>query len=100
MPFEAVCFYVYVLASQRNGTLYIGVTNSLLARVQAHRNGTGSVFTRRYKVFLLVHFEQFTSVSEAIQRETSLKRWPRKWKVDLIEAENPSWRDLWLDLAE
>ena len=93
-------FYVYILASQRNGTIYVGVTNDLFARVAAHRAGEGSVFTRRYRVKMLVYYEQHVSISEAIQRETNIKGWPRTWKLDLIEKENPQWRDLWNDLVD
>ena len=92
-------FYVYILANQRNGTIYIGVTNNLYPRVLAHRSGDGSIFTRHYGVYMLVHYEQFASISDAIQRETNLKRWPRKWKLDLIEKDNPQRRDLWVDLV-
>jgi putative endonuclease len=87
-------FYVYILASQRNGTLYIGVTNDIARRVWEHREGRGSKFTRRYKVKFLVHVETFDSISLAIQRETNLKRWPRRWKLALIEQHNPTWLDL------
>jgi putative endonuclease len=70
--------YVYILASQRNGTLYIGVTNDIVRRTWEHREGRGSNFTRRYSVKMLVHVETFDSISLAIQRETNLKRWPRR----------------------
>ncbi|MDZ4790014.1 MAG: GIY-YIG nuclease family protein [Hyphomicrobiales bacterium] len=83
------------MASKRNGTLYIGVTNSLPNRVYQHKAGSGSLFTAKYKVALLVHAEEFQTPQEAIQRETSLKRWPRKWKLDLIEKDNPDWDDLY-----
>jgi putative endonuclease len=87
--------HVYILASKRNGTLYIGVTNNLPARIQAHREGRGSVFTKKYNVKMLVWYETFDMVVDAIQRETSLKRWPRKWKLALIEKDNPDWNDLY-----
>lgn len=87
--------HVYILASKRNGTLYIGVTNNLAARVFAHRDGRGSTFTRKYGVKILVWYETYDMVTDAIQRETSLKRWPRKWKLDLIEKFNPDWDDLY-----
>jgi putative endonuclease len=90
--------FTYITASQRNGTLYIGVTNGLYRRVQEHRNGAGSSFTKRYKVLLLVWHEYYEDIRFAIQRETSLKRWPRKWKLDLIEKTNPDWRDLFDEL--
>jgi putative endonuclease len=87
--------FVYILASKRNGTLYIGVTNNLIERVTQHREGHGSQFTKKYGVTKLVWFEEFALVCEAIQRETSLKRWPRKWKLALIESVNPEWEDLY-----
>jgi putative endonuclease len=86
--------HVYILASKRNGTLYIGVTNNLPARIQAHREGRGSAFTKKYNVKMLVWYETYDMVTDAIQRETSLKRWPRKWKLALIEKDNPNWDDL------
>ncbi len=87
--------HVYILASKRNGTLYIGVTADLSARIYAHRNGKGSAFTAKYGVKLLVWYETYDMVTDAIQRETSLKRWPRKWKLELIEKTNPEWEDLY-----
>ena len=90
--------HVYILASKRNGTLYIGVTNNLAARIFAHREGRGSVFTRKYCVKILVWYESYDMVVDAIQRETSLKRWPRKWKLALIEKSNPDWVDLYESL--
>ncbi len=87
-------YFVYILASKRNGTLYVGVTNDLVRRIFEHKQGTASQFTKRYGVSDLVHIEIFTSPQDAIQRETSLKRWPRKWKLDLIERDNPEWIDL------
>jgi putative endonuclease len=86
--------YVYILASGKNGTLYIGVTNNLSLRVYAHKQGTASVFTRRYGVNNLVWYEEYPTVPDAIQRETSLKRWKRDWKIALIETMNPEWADL------
>jgi putative endonuclease len=86
--------WVYILASQRNGTLYIGVTNDLIARISAHKDGIGSTFTRTYGVTWLVWYELHARIESAIQRETSIKRWPRKWKLELIERSNPDWRDL------
>ena len=86
--------YVYILASQRNGTLYIGVTNDLAQRIFAHKQGAASQFTKRYGVTLLVWYEEYPTVPQAIQRETSLKRWKRDWKIALIEKDNPDWADL------
>lgn len=91
--------HVYILASKRNGTLYIGVTTNLSARIHAHREGRGSNFTKKYAVTMLVWYESYDMVTDAIQRETSLKRWPRKWKLDLIEKMNPDWDDLYETLA-
>ena len=86
--------YVYILASKRNGALYIGVTNNLANRVYAHKEGQASVFTKRYGVTTLVWYEEYPTVPDAIQRETSLKRWRRDWKIELIEKVNPNWDDL------
>ncbi len=83
-----------MLASKRNGTLYIGVTSDLLMRMEQHRNGTGSAFVRRYGVNRLVWFEEYPLYADAIRRETSLKRWKRAWKLALIEKGNPDWDDL------
>ena len=90
--------YVYILASKRNGTLYIGVTTDLAARIFAHRNGTGSAFTKKYGVKILVWYETYDMVTDAIQRETTLKHWLRKWKLELIEKTNPNWDDLYESL--
>jgi len=87
-------YFVYVLASRRNGTLYIGVTNNLAARVTLHRQGKGSKFVAKYKVHRLVHMEAHDEVRSAIQREKTLKEWPRAWKLRLIERGNPNWDDL------
>ena len=86
--------FVYILASKRNGTLYIGVTSDLHGRIQAHREGRGSTFVKAHAVTRLVWFEEFPLYAEAIQRETSLKRWKREWKLALIEKTNPDWNDL------
>jgi putative endonuclease len=85
---------VYILASQRSGTLYIGVTSDLIARLYQHRTGQVKGFTARYHVHRLVRFEQFETMHEAISREKQLKRWHRQWKINLIESENPEWADL------
>jgi putative endonuclease len=86
--------HVYILASRRNGTLYVGVTTSLAARIGAHKNKLVAGFTRRYGVDKLVHVETFESILAARARERSLKRWHRKWKLELIEKDNPDWDDL------
>jgi putative endonuclease len=85
---------VYLLASKRNGTLYVGVTSNLLARIHQHRIGAVRGFTREYGVKLLVWFEQHASMDAAITREKRIKKWNRGWKLELIEAANPDWRDL------
>ena len=90
--------WVYILASKRNGTLHIGVTNDLIRRVWEHRNDEVKGFTKRYQVHRLVHFEAFDEPEFAIGREKTLKKWPRKWKLALIEKDNPEWRDLWDDI--
>lgn len=90
---------VYILASQRNGTLYVGVTSNLLKRVWEHRNGVVSGFTQRYQIHHLVYFEQAADMLSAISREKQLKRWKRQWKINLIEQTNPAWDDLYTALA-
>ncbi len=90
--------WVYILASRRNGTLYIGVTGDLHKRMTDHREGRGSAFTRKYGVTRLVHVEGYSSALDAIQREKRLKGWKRAWKLELIEQGNPTWSDLWYDL--
>ena len=96
---EEKYYYIYVLVSKRNGTLYIGVTNNLLNRSFQHKiKENKSSFTAKYKVDKLVHYEIFADIREAIAREKQLKRWNRKWKIELIEKENPTWRDLFNDL--
>jgi putative endonuclease len=90
----AVPFFAYILASKRNGTLYVGVTNNLARRLLEHKAKLVPGFTRKYDINLLVYFEAFDSVLEARARENSLKRWRRAWKVALIEKLNAHWRDL------
>jgi putative endonuclease len=91
-------YYVYLLASRRNGTLYCGVTNNLIRRVYEHRNHKIPGFTARYGVTLLVWYEQHGDIHEAILRETRIKGWRRAWKLELIENANPQWRDLYESL--
>ena len=90
---------VYLLASRRNGTLYTGVTSDLPSRIYKHRNGLLPGFTREYGVKMLVWFEQHATMDEAIRREKRIKKWNRAWKLELIEAANPDWRDLAEDLG-
>ena len=92
-------YYVYILANQRNGTLYIGVTSDLIRRVWEHKNKLVEGFTQRYDVDKLVYFEQCSDIESAIHREKRLKRFNRKWKLELIETENPEWKDLYSELT-
>jgi putative endonuclease len=88
-------FYVYILASKRHGTLYIGVTNDLVRRVYEHKNDLIEGFTRKYAVHKLVYYEQCGNIESAVIREKQLKVWHRQWKIRLIEEANPNWRDLY-----
>jgi len=88
-------YYVYILASERNGTLYIGFTNDLKRRIFEHRNNLIDGFTKKYKVHSLVYYEETNDVNSAIEREKILKTWNRHWKTNLIEKENPDWNDLY-----
>ena len=89
---------VYLLASQRNGTLYIGVTSNLIQRIWQHREGLAEGFTKKYEVKTLVWYEQHATMESAIAREKALKKWNRAWKLKLIEETNPQWRDLWPEI--
>lgn len=91
-------YYVYILASQRNGTLYVGVTNDLMRRVYEHKKYFKEGFTKRYEIDRLVYYEIFEYIYNAIEREKLLKRWRRKWKLELIEKDNPNWVDLYYQL--
>ena len=91
-------YYVYILASKRNGTLYIGVTENLVRRIYEHRNNLIEGFTKKYSIHLLVYFETTNDVNSAILREKQLKKWERKWKLNLIEGKNPEWKDLYLNV--
>ncbi len=90
--------YVYLLASRRNGTLYIGVTSNLIKRIWEHKNNVVEGFTKRYRVHALVWYELHSTMESAISREKAMKEWKRRWKLDLIERENPQWNDLYKDL--
>jgi len=90
---------IYILASKRNGTLYIGVTSNLVKRVWQHKNKAVSGFTEDYRVNTLVYFEQFDDMYTAITREKQLKTWGRAWKISLIEKANPNWNDLYDDIV-
>jgi putative endonuclease len=91
-------YYVYILASRRNGTLYIGVTNNVIRRVFEHKEKFNNGFTKRYNVVKLVYYEIFEDINEAILREKRLKKWNRNWKLSLIEKDNNAWRDLYYEL--
>ncbi len=88
-------YYIYILASKRNGTLYIGVTNNLVKRVYEHKNNLVEGFTKKYNIHILVYYEQTSSIKSAIQREKQLKKWNREWKIALIEKKNSEWKDLY-----
>ncbi len=87
-------YYIYILASRRNGTLYVGVTNNLIRRIYEHKENIVDGFTKRYSVHSLVYFEQTNDINSALLREKQLKKWNRKWKIELIEGFNPEWEDL------
>jgi len=88
-------YYVYILSSKKNGTLYTGINNSLKRRVYEHKKGLIEGFSKKYKVRRLVYFEEHLSVHQAIIREKRIKKWQRKWKIRLIEHMNPEWNDLY-----
>jgi len=92
-------FYVYILASQKNGTLYTGVTSDLIKRIYEHKQNLVEGFTKKYNVCQLVYFEETSDVTSAIEREKRLKSWKRNWKIELIEKQNPKWKDLYYELV-
>ena len=92
-------YYTYILASKRNGTLYVGITSDLIKRVWQHKEKLADGFTKKYNSNQLVYFEQFRDPESAIRREKRLKKYPRKWKINLIERENPDWNDLYENLS-
>ena len=91
-------YYVYILASKKKGTLYIGVTNDLARRIYEHKQGLVEGFTKKYNANKLIYYEIANDITEAIKREKALKQWYRKWKVELIEKDNPEWKDLFEDI--
>jgi len=93
-------YFVYILASKRNGTTYVGLTNELAKRISEHKSGCADSFTKKYNVKNLVYFESYSSVQEARHRELCLKRWKRARKLELIEGMNPAWDDLSLSLSK
>jgi len=90
---------VYILASRRNGTLYVGVTSNLAKRIWEHKSDVVKGFTERYRVHTLVWFEQRDTMESAIAREKAIKEWKRRWKLELIERRNPEWRDLYAEIV-
>ena len=92
-------YYVYIQASKRNGTLYIGVTGDLVKRVYEHKQNDVEGFTKQYKVHNLVYYDTYGDVSEAILREKQMKKWNRQWKINLIEKHNPQWVDLYQEIS-
>ena len=92
-------YWVYILASRKHGTIYIGVTNDLVRRVYQHKNKITKGFTAEYSVVRLVWFETHDDITAAIEREKKLKKWRREWKINLIEQDNPNWDDLYESIA-
>ena len=93
-------YYVYILASKRNGTLYLGVTSDLVKRAWQHKNSLVEGFTEKYGTHMLVYYETYEDAESAIKREKQLKKWRRAWKLDLIERKNANWRDLYEDICQ
>ena len=91
-------YYIYILASKRNGTLYIGVTSDLTKRVYEHKNNLFDGFSKKYSVHQLVYYESTNDIESSIRREKQLKKWKRSWKIELIEKDNAEWRDLYFEL--
>ena len=91
-------YYVYILASKKNGTLYIGVTGDLIKRIYEHKQNLTDGFTKEYDVHALVYYEPHNEVEKAILREKQMKKWNRKWKIKLIEEKNPGWKDLYNEI--
>jgi len=92
-------YYVYILASRKNGVLYIGITNDLRRRVYEHKNNLIAGFTKKYNVNKLVYFDLINQPLDAINREKRMKKWKRQWKIELIERMNPDWKDLYFELT-
>ncbi len=91
-------YYIYILANERNGTLYIGVTNSLIRRIYEHKHNLVEGFTKDHNIHRLVYYEEYNQIDNAISREKQMKKWNRKWKLQIIEKDNPGWRDLYEEL--
>ncbi len=92
-------YWVYILASDIVGTLYVGITNDLLRRMYEHREGLIKGFTKKYNIKMLVYYEQYETAIAAIQREKNIKHWPREWKINLILSMNPQWKDLYDEIS-
>ncbi len=93
-------YYIYILASKPYGTLCTGVTNDLVRRVWEHKNDFVEGFTKKYRIHMLVYYEQGESIESAITREKQLKKWKRRWKLDLVEKTNPGWKDLYSEIIK
>ena len=93
-------FFVYLLSNKKDGVLYIGVTSNLIRRIYEHKEGSVEGFTKRYHLKKLVYFEEHPDAASAITREKQMKEWKRRWKVDLIEKNNPDWVDLYDSITE
>ena len=93
-------YFVYILASRRNGTLYVGVTNDLVRRIYEHKNDLVEGFSQEYAVHELVYFEACEDIRTAIEREKRIKKWNRQWKIELIEKNNPEWNDLYPSIVD
>ena len=99
-PILIMKYYVYILSSKKNGTLYIGVTSNLLKRVYEHKNNLVDGFTKKYHVHQLVYYEKTNEINTAIAREKQIKKWKRQWKIELIEKFNPDWQDFYYDFLD
>src|SRR5258708_11097009 len=93
-------YYVYILTKSRNSVFYVGVTNNLIRRIDEHRMGLASGFTKKYHIKRLVYYEYFTNINEAISREKVIKKWKRQYKINIIESINPEWKDLYFELGQ
>jgi putative endonuclease len=93
-------YYVYIIASKKNGTLYTGVTSGLVKRIYEHKNELAEGFTKKYGVKILVHFDTFEDAKTAIKYEKKIKKWPRQWKINTIEKNNPEWNDLYEQICK
>ncbi len=93
-------YYIYIMASKRNGKIYIGVTSDLIKRVYEHKNDLTEGFTKKYQVHNLVYYDKTQDIQSAIKREKQIKRWNRKWKLELIEDKNPEWYDLYDEILK